>query len=63
MDPRTPPLLRSFVLTESEKADATALAEKVLETLRRSDGLDRVQMAALARAVAALAADQDLEVA
>jgi len=63
VDPRTPPLLRSFVLTEPEKADAAMLAEKVLKTLRKSDGIDRVQMAALARAVAALAADQDMEAA
>ena len=63
VDPRTPPLLRSFVLTEPEKVDAAMLAEKVLKTLRKSDGIDRVQMAALARAVAALAADQDMEAA
>ncbi|MDY0969078.1 hypothetical protein [Sphingomonas sp. CFBP9021] len=63
VDPRTPPLLRSFVLTEPEKADAALLAEKVLKTLRKSDGLDRVRMAALARAVATLAADQDMEAA
>jgi len=63
VDPRTPPLLRSFVLTEPEKVDAALLAEKVLKTLRKSDGLDRVRMAALARAVATLAADQDMEAA
>ena len=63
VDPRTPPLLQSFVLTEAEKADAAVLAEIVLKTLRKKDGLDRVRMAALARAVATLAADQDMEVA
>jgi len=63
VDPRTPPLLRSFVLTEPEKADAAMLAEKILKTLRKTDGLDRVRMAALARAVATLAADQDMEAA
>lgn len=63
VDPRMPPLLQSFVLTETEKADAAILAEVVLKTLRKKDGLDRVRMAALARAVATLAADQDMEAA
>lgn len=63
VDPRIPPLLQSFVLTEAEKADAALLAEVVLKALRKKDGLDRVRMAALARAVATLAADQDMEAA
>ncbi|MER8464531.1 hypothetical protein [Mesorhizobium sp. M1396] len=63
VDPRTPPLLRSFVLTEAEKAEATALADRLLRVLGTNDSIGRIQFAALARAVASLAADIELEVA
>jgi hypothetical protein len=63
VDPNTPPLLRSFVLTEDERHSAAALADQLVVTLRKDKNLDRVQLAALARVVAALATDQDLEVA
>lgn len=63
VDPRTPPLFRSFVLTEAEKIEATALADRLLKTLGKDDALGRIQFAALARAVASLAADTEVEIA
>jgi hypothetical protein len=63
VDPKTPPLFRSFILTEAEKVEATALADQVLKTLSSDDALGRIQFAALARAVASLAADSEMEVA
>ena len=63
VDPKTPPLFRSFILTEAEKIAATALADRVLKTLSKNEALGRVQFAALARAVASLAADTEVEVA
>jgi hypothetical protein len=63
VDPKTPALLRSFVLTEPEKIEATALANRVLKVLAADDAIDRIQFAALARAVASLAADTKLEIA
>lgn len=62
VDPKTPPLIRSFILTDAEKIKATALADRVLEALSAGNALDRVQFAALARAVASLAADTEMEV-
>ena len=55
IDPKIPPLLQSFELTESEKKAATALADDVLRTLIKKGGDDRLRLAALARAVASLA--------
>lgn len=61
LDPKSPPLMRSFVLSDQEKSAAARLAEQLVSTLR-SDGKDgRLQLAALARAVAMLAADSDNE--
>lgn len=62
VDPKTPPLFRSFILTEAEKVEATALAESLLSTLRQNEAVGRIQFAALARAVASLAASTDVEV-
>lgn len=59
LDPLTPPLMRSFVLTEKEKKDAAGLAERVLKTLGADRNDRRMQLAALARAVASLAAEDD----
>ncbi|GLR60299.1 ATP-binding protein [Rhizobium indigoferae] len=59
VDPTTRPLLRSFILTESEKIKATVLAEDLLKTLGGNNDLARIQFAALARAVASLAADTE----
>ncbi|ESY94890.1 hypothetical protein [Mesorhizobium sp. LNHC229A00] len=63
VDPKTAPLFRSFILTEVEKVEATALADQLLETLARDSAHGRIQFAALARAVASLAADSDIEIA
>lgn len=63
VDPNTPPLHRSFILTEEERRAAASLADRLLGTLRGGDCLDRVQLAALARAVATVAAEQEREVA
>ncbi|RVK08933.1 ATP-binding protein [Sinorhizobium medicae] len=59
VDPTTPPLLRSFILTEGEKVKATVLAEDLLKTLGSNNDLARIQLAALARAMASLAADTE----
>lgn len=63
VDPKMPPLFRSFILTEAEKVEATALADRLLKTLGKDDALGRIQFAALARAVASLAADTEVEIA
>lgn len=63
VDPRTPPLLQSFVLTEQEKLAASQLADRVLATLKADAESDHLRLAALARAVACLAAEASEEVA
>lgn len=62
LDPKAPPLMRSFVLNEKEKLAAATLAERVIADLRADDNSGRLQLAALARAVAMLAAEADDEV-
>jgi hypothetical protein len=62
VDPKIPPLFRSFILTEAEKVEASVLAESLLKTLGKNESLGRIQLAALARAVASLAADTEAEV-
>lgn len=61
LDPKTPPMMRSFVLTEQEKVAAADMADKLVATLRADDRESRLQLAALARAVAMLAADTESE--
>lgn len=56
LDPRVPPLLQSFALTDGEKQVAAGLADRILDTLAAEPDDHRLQLAALARAVAALAA-------
>jgi len=63
VDPLIPPLLHSFELTEQEKRKATALAERVLEALGSGLHAEHLQLAALARAVAALTAETNTKVA
>ncbi|MCA3586374.1 MAG: ATP-binding protein [Methylocystis sp.] len=63
LDPLTPPLLRSFELTDGEKKAAAGLADRVLKVLGTDPEGSRLQLAALARAIAALAADSDVEAA
>lgn len=60
IDPSIPPLLRSFILTEDEKRQATSLADEVLATLNLDVGNGHLRLAALARAVASLAAEQEV---
>lgn len=59
INPLTPPLMRSFVLTENEKEEAARLAERLLKTLCVDRHDRRMKLAALARAVASLAAEDD----
>lgn len=61
LDPLTPPLMRSFVLTDLEKVAAANLADRVLATLGADQTDRQMQLAALARAVASLAADESEE--
>jgi hypothetical protein len=61
VDPKVPPLLRTFILTDAEKRQATALADLLLGQLSKNNSLARIQFAALARAVASLAADTKAE--
>ncbi len=64
VDPKMPPLLRRFILTEAERSEATDLAERLLKTLSSDDQHGRIQFAALARVVASLAAaNEETEVA
>ncbi|MBN3868027.1 ATP-binding protein [Gluconobacter kondonii] len=62
LDPKMPPLLRSFVLNDKEKKVAARLADRVIAELRADDKTGRLRLAALARAVAMLAAETDDEV-
>jgi hypothetical protein len=57
VDPTILPLLQSFELTEAEKVEASKLAEQVLSGLRSTGGTEQLQLAALARAVAALSGE------
>lgn len=61
LDPKTPPLMRSFVLNDQEKAAAAGMADQLVATLQSGDKTGRLQLAALARAVAMLAAQADDE--
>ncbi|NYF33823.1 hypothetical protein [Sphingopyxis sp. JAI108] len=65
LDPLAPPLMRSFILSDQEKEAAAGMAEKLVATLRADKMGGRLQLAALARAVATLAAeiDEDAEAA
>jgi len=62
LDPNMPPLLRSFALTKKEKEAAADLADRVLEVMSDEGGAGRLRFAALARVVAALAAETPDEV-
>lgn len=62
LDPKMPPLVCSFVLTDKEKLAAAGMADKLVRSLRADDKGGRLRLAALARAVALLAAEMDEEV-
>lgn len=62
LDPKAPPLMRSFVLTEAEKREAAGMADRLVASLRSDNKEGRLRLAALARAVAMLAAENEDEV-
>jgi hypothetical protein len=62
LDPKTSPLLLSFVLNDKEKKAAATLANSVVAGLRAGDKGGRLRLAALARAVALVAAEADDEI-
>lgn len=61
LDPKAPPLMRSFVLNDQEKAAAAGMADRLVAALQADDKTGRLQLAALARAVAMLAAEHEDE--
>jgi hypothetical protein len=61
LDPLAPPLMRSFILTDQEKTAAAGMADKLVAALRADKRGSRLQLAALARAVATLAAETEDE--
>ncbi len=61
LDPLAPPLMRSFILTDQEKMAAASMADKLVAALRADKRGSRLQLAALARAVATLAAETEDE--
>lgn len=61
LDPLAPPLMRSFILTDQEKTAAAGMADKLVAALRADKIGSRLQLAALARAVATLAAEAEDE--
>lgn len=61
VDPLTPPLVQSFVLTEAEKQAASVLADHVLAALGHQGADNHLRLAALARAVASIAADTNVD--
>lgn len=62
LDPKVPPLMRSFVLSDHEKAAAAGLANHLVETLRSHDKEGRLRLPALARAVAVLVSESEAEI-
>ena len=59
VDPRLPPLLSTFELTEEEKVTATLLADDLLARLAVSAPDLHLRLAALARAVASVAGERE----
>ena len=57
VDPKIPPLIQSFVLTEAEKEVAAKMADRVISALGADTASRHLRLAALARAVASLAGD------
>ncbi len=59
LNPLAPPLMCSFILSDQEKAAAAGMADKLVAALRADNNSSRLQLAALARAVATLAAENE----
>lgn len=61
IDPNTPPILQQFELTDVEKVQASSLADQVMSLLGANAVDGRLQLAALARAVASVAGQVEIE--
>lgn len=59
VDPKQPPILQSFELSENEKETASKLADQIIRNLGQSEHGHEIALAALARAVAALTDSMD----
>ncbi len=59
VDPKQPPILQSFELSENEKETASKLADQIIRNLGQSEYGHELALAALARAVAALTDNMD----
>lgn len=59
LDPDVPPVLRSFVLTRSERSAASSLADRLIATLSDEGPVGNVQLGALARVLASLAVEAE----
>ena len=59
VDPKQPPILQSFELSESEKECASKLANLIIRDLAKHEYGKELNLAALARAVAALTDNMD----
>ena len=59
VDPKQPPILQSFELSESEKKTASKLADLIISDLGKREYGHELTLAALARAVAALTDNMD----
>ena len=59
VDPKQPPILQSFELSENEKETASLLADQVIKTLAHDEHRRELSLAALARAVAVLTDNMD----
>ena len=59
VDPKQPPILQSFELSESEKKTASKLADLIIRDLGKREYGHELTLAALARAVAALTDNMD----
>ncbi|NVK44715.1 MAG: ATP-binding protein [Rhodobacteraceae bacterium] len=59
IDPKQPPILQSFELSENEKETASKLAEQIIKDIGKSKHSHELALAALARAVAALTDNVD----
>ncbi len=59
VDPKQPPILQSFELSENEKETASKLADLIIKDLGKREHSHELALAALARAVAALTYNVD----
>lgn len=62
LNPKIPPMLQSFVLTDQEKSTAAVIAAELVKTLHNNEEKGHLHLAALARAVAQIVAENNEEV-